>query len=295
MTAEVKSSAGKHRNRLIIVMAVTSTYLVVEVVAGVLTRSLALIADAGHMLTDVFGLGLALFAIWFGARPATPQRTYGYYRAEILAATVNALILFGISGYILFEAWKRFQAPPEVESGPMMIVATIGLGINIFGAFLLFKASGESLNMRGAFFEVVSDMLGSIGVILAGAIIYFTGWQYADPLISVAIGLFILPRTWNLLREAVGVLLEGTPSEINLASVEQMLLTMPKVEKVHDLHVWSLTSGMNALSVHVTVGGGHDADGLLEQINTALREQFKIDHSTIQIETVDRQQQEAAI
>lgn len=295
MSAEVESSAGKHRNRLIIVLAVTSTYMVIEVVAGVLTNSLALIADAGHMLTDVFGLGLALFAIWFAARPATPQRTYGFYRAEILAATVNALVLFGISAYILYEAWQRFQAPPEVDSGPMMIVATIGLGINVFGAFLLFKASGESLNMRGAFFEVVSDMLGSIGVILAGAIIFFTGWQYADPLISVAIGLFILPRTWNLLREAVGVLLEGTPADINVASVEQMLLTMPHVEKVHDLHVWSLTSGMNALSVHVAVGKGHDAEALLEQINVALREQFKIDHSTIQIETVDRQQQEAAI
>lgn len=295
MSREVESSAGKHRKRLMVVLAVTSTYMVIEVIAGVLTRSLALIADAGHMLTDVFGLGLALFAIWFGARGATPQRTYGYYRAEILAATVNALVLFGISGYILFEAWKRFQDPPDVESGPMMIVATIGLGINIFGAFLLFKASGESLNMRGAFFEVVSDMLGSIGVIVAGAIIYFTGWPYADPLISVGIGLFILPRTWNLLREAVGVLLEGTPSDINLASLEQQLLAVPAVTKVHDLHVWSLTSGVNALSAHLVVGQRVDQDAVLEQVNATLREQFKIEHTTIQIEIADRQPQEAAV
>lgn len=288
------SGAAKHQQRLKVVLGLTGTYMVVEAVGGVLTGSLALIADAGHMLTDVGGLALALFAIWFARRPATPQRTYGFYRAEILAALANAIVLFFISGYILYEAWQRFQTPPEVESGPMLLVASVGLVVNIVGVWLLRSASGESLNMQGAYFEVVSDLLGSLGVLVAGAIIALTGWVYADPLFSVGIGLFIIPRTWRLLSEAVGVLLEGTPAHINLADIEQGMRGVPGVEAVHDLHVWSLTSGVDAMSGHVVVAAAADHDAVLQQLSRLLREQHRITHTTIQIERGDQRAGEAS-
>ncbi len=281
---EMTSGAGKHRNRLVIVLALTSLYLIAEVIGGFATGSLALIADAGHMLTDVFGLAMALFAIWFGSKAATSKRTYGYYRAEILAALANAMLLFFVSGYILFEAWRRFQSPPEVQSGPMMLVALVGLGVNIASAWILHGTSGESLNMQGAFLEVISDMLGSVGVIIAGAVMYFTGWYYADPLFSVAIGLFIIPRTWKLLREAVGILLEGTPAHINLDDVRSAMESVPGVEAIHDLHVWSITSGVDAMSGHVRVKSSVPASPVLEHLNDLLKERFKIGHTTIQIE-----------
>lgn len=281
---EMVSGAGKHRQRLKLVLGLTSTYLVAEVVGGIVTGSLALLADAGHMLTDVGGLALALFAIWFAAKPATPERTYGYYRTEILAALANAIVLFFISGYILYEAWRRFQEPPAVESGPMFIVATIGLIVNIVGAWMLRGASGESLNMQGAYLEVISDMLGSIGVIIAAVIIYFTGWYYADPLFSVFIGLFIIPRTWKLLREAIGVLLEGTPAHINPAEVRAAMESVPGVEAVHDLHVWSITSGVEALSAHARVSDGTAPAATLSALNRTIKERFNIEHTTIQLE-----------
>lgn len=276
--------AAQHRRRLLLVLGLTTTYMVAEVIGGLVTGSLALIADAAHMLTDVFGLALALFAIWFAGRPATPERTYGYYRAEILAALANALVLFGISAYILYEAWRRFQAPPEVESGPMLAVATVGLVVNLAGAWLLRGASGESLNLRGAYLEVISDLLGSLGVIIAGVIMLLTGWYYADPLFSVIIGLFILPRTWNLLREAVGVLLEGTPARINLAEVRAAMTAVPGVASVHDLHVWSITSGLDAMSAHVVLDGTAARAATLAALNAALKDRFQIEHTTIQLE-----------
>ncbi len=281
---EVISGAGKHYKRLLLVLGLTSIYMVAEVVGGIVTGSLALIADAGHMFTDVFGLAMALFAIWFGSKAATPTRTYGYYRAEILASLANAMLLFFVSGYILYEAWQRFQAPPEVQSGLMILVALVGLGVNIASAWILHGASEESLNMQGAFLEVVSDMLGSLGVIIAGAIIYFTGWYYADPLFSVAIGLFIIPRTWKLLQEAVGILLEGTPSHLNLNEVRAAMESVPGVEAVHDLHVWSITSGVDAMSGHVCVDGTTTSADVLRKLNEVLKERFKIGHTTIQIE-----------
>lgn len=192
-----RSAAGTNKKRLAIVFGLTTAYLVAEVVGGLMTGSLALLANAGHMLTDVAGLGLALVAIKFAERPATPERTYGYYRVEILAALTNAVGLIAISIYILFEAWARFRNPPQVESGTMLTVAGIGLGINIAGIFILRTGSQESLNMKGAYFEVLSDMLTSVGVIAAAVIMLTTGWYYADPLISAGIGLFILPRTWK--------------------------------------------------------------------------------------------------
>ena len=230
------SAAGKNKKRLAIVLALTSAYLVAEVIGGLLTHSLALLADAGHMLTDVAGLILALFAIRFAERPATPERTYGYYRIEILVALVNAVVLIGISLYILYEAYERFRNPPEIQSGGMLAVALVGLVVNIAGIYLLKSASEESLNMKGAYFEVLSDMLTSIGVIAAGIIMLTTGWYYADPIISAGIGVFILPRTWMLLRDAVGVLLEGTPHDVNLAALRESIRTVEGVADVHDLH-----------------------------------------------------------
>lgn len=278
------SAAGANKRNLTIVFGLTTAYLIAEVVGGVLTKSLALLADAGHMLTDVAGIGLALLAIKFAERPATPERTYGYYRVEILAAFMNAVVLIGISIYILFEAYQRFRNPPEVESKSMLLVAAFGLVVNIIGMVILRKGSKESLNMKGAYFEVLSDMLTSVGVIVAGVIMLTTGWYYADPLISAGIGLFILPRTWVLLREAVGVLLEGTPSDVNLTALREAVGRLPGVREMHDLHVWTLTSGVNAMSAHVVILDGSLHDILLSAVHDTITRNFKITHVTIQFE-----------
>jgi cobalt-zinc-cadmium efflux system protein len=253
-------------------------------VGGLLTHSLALLADAGHMLTDVAGLGLALMAIQFAERPATPERTYGFYRVEILAALTNSIVLIGISVYILYEAYQRFRNPPEVQSGTMLAVAAVGLAVNIAGIYLLRAASEESLNMKGAYFEVMSDMLTSIGVIIAAVIMLTTGWYYADPLLSAGIGLFILPRTWLLLRDAVGVLLEGTPTDINVATLREAIGSVTGVAEVHDLHVWSLTSGVNAMSVHAVLADHELHDEVLAAVQKKVKAEFKIAHATVQVE-----------
>lgn len=278
------SAAGANKKRLALVFGLTAAYLIAEVVGGLLTNSLALLADAGHMLTDVAGLGLALLAIKFAERPATPARTYGYYRVEILAALMNAVVLIGISIYILFEVYERFRNPPPVESKAMLLVAAIGLVVNIVGMVVLRKGSQESLNMKGAYFEVLSDMLTSIGVIIAGVIMWATGWYYADPLISAGIGLFILPRTWVLLRDAVGVLLEGTPSDVNLTAVRELVARLPGVREIHDLHVWTLTSGVNAMSAHVVIIDDSLHDVLLSAVHDTITSYFKIAHVTVQLE-----------
>ena len=270
-----------------IVLALTSFYLVTEVVGGFLTGSLALLADAGHMLTDVGGLGLALLAIKFAERPATPERTYGFYRVEILAALTNAVVLIGISVYILYEAYERFRNPPEVQSGGMLAVAAVGLIINIVGIFILRAGSQESLNMKGAYFEVLSDLLTSVGVIIAGIIMLTTGWYYADPLISAGIGLFIFPRTWALLKDAVGVLLEGTPSDVNIANLRASVEGIQGVESIHDLHVWSLTSGINAMSVHAVMASGEKCEDILKRVHEHCTKLYKISHVTVQVEPRD--------
>ncbi len=278
------SAAGANKKRLALVFGLTLAYLIAEVVGGLVTGSLALLADAGHMLTDVAGLGLALLAIKFAERPATPERTYGYYRGEILAALTNAVLLIGISIYILFEAYERFRNPPAIESKGMLVVASIGLVINIVGMVILRKGSPESLNMKGAYFEVVSDMLTSIGVLVAGVVMLTTGWYYADPIISAGIGLFILPRTWMLLREAVGILLEGTPSNVNLTAVREAAGAVPGVTEVHDLHVWTLTSGVNAMSAHVVIADASRHDQTLSALHDVITKTFPIAHVTVQIE-----------
>lgn len=278
------SASGKNKRPLKIVLALTTAYMLAEVVGGLLTNSLALLADAGHMLTDVGGLALALMAIKFAERPATPERTYGYYRVEILAAMTNAVVLIGISLYILYEAYERFRNPPEVQSSGMLAIASIGLVINIVGVLVLRSGSKESLNMKGAYFEVLSDMLTSVGVIAAGVIMLTTGWYYADPLISAGIGLFIFPRTWALLKDAVGVLLEGTPSDVNIASLRESLGKLKGVAEIHDLHVWSLTSGVNALSVHAVLAQGSEHDDVLTLIHDLCKKDFNIAHITAQTE-----------
>ena len=281
------SASSQNKGRLKLVLTFTFLYLIAEVIGGLLTGSLALLADAGHMLTDVGGLAFALIAIMLAERPASPERTYGYYRAEILAALANAVILIGISLYILYEAYLRFQDPPEVESKAMLLVAVIGLMVNLAGMYILRKGSNESLNMKGAYFEVLSDMLTSVGVIIAGIIMWTTGWYYADPILSAGIGLFILPRTWILLKEAVGVLLEGTPADVNIAELRQCVAGLEGVEEVHDLHVWSLTSGVNAMSAHVVVAAKDSTsyNEMLSRINKGVTSQFKISHTTIQLES----------
>lgn len=294
MSAQLGATA-QHRRALKITFGLTFTYFVVEVVGGLLTNSLALLADAAHMLTDVGGLALALFAMWMSQKRATPTKTYGYYRVEILAALANALILFGVSFYILYEAYRRFLEPPEVASLPMLAVAAVGLGINLIGMWNLRGGSKESLNVQGAFLEVVSDMLSSVGALIAGVIMLTTGWYYADPIFSAFIGLFILPRTWGLMVQAVNVLLEGTPAHINLAEVAQAMQSVPGVKAVHDLHVWAITSGLDALSGHVVLAEGLELQAgpdVLETLSARLKERFGIDHTTLQIEYSSREAKE---
>lgn len=281
------SASGRNKKPLMIVLGLTTAYMLAEVVGGLMTNSLALLADAGHMLTDVGGLALALLAIKFAERPATPERTYGYYRVEILAALTNAVVLIGISLYILYEAYQRFRNPPEVQSTTMLLIAVIGLIINIAGVFILRSGSRTSLNMKGAYFEVLSDMLTSVGVIIAGVIMLTTGWYYADPLISAGIGLFIFPRTWALLKDAVSVLLEGTPSDVNITALRESLSKIEGVAEIHDLHVWSLTSGVNALSVHAVLAEGAEHDDVLTRVHDSCKKNFHIEHITAQTEKAD--------
>lgn len=292
------SVTAKNRRPLWIAFGLTFAYFLVEVVGGLMSNSLALMADAAHMLTDVGGLGLALFATWLSSKPAGPAKTYGYYRVEILAALANAVVLFLLSFYILYEAYRRFQAPPEVSSLPMLVIALVGLAVNIIGILLLRQGARESLNLQGAFLEVVSDLLGSVGVIVAAVIMWATGWWYADPIFSVGIGIFILPRTWSLMTKAVNVLLEATPAHINPAAVEQAILGVDGVASVHDLHIWTITSGIDALSVHIVLDAGsalQASSTVLARLAAILKDEFKIDHTTIQVELTDRKSLETQL
>ena len=282
--SHMESGAGRNRKRLKVSLILTAAYCVTEVVAGWTTGSLALLADAGHMLTDVGGLGLALFAIHMAERPATAERTYGYYRIEILAALTNAVVLIGISVWVLVEAYERFRHPQPVASIPMLLVALVGLGVNAVSIWNLRSSAGESLNLKGAYFEVLSDAISSLGVMAAAAVMWWTGWPYADPLVSAGIGLFILPRTAKLMTDAVGVLLEGTPSDVNIAELRSAIAAMRGVAGVHDLHVWSLTSGVNALSVHVVATDGNDLGDLLSRVGECASHRFRIAHVTVQVE-----------
>lgn len=279
------TSAGRHARSLRNVLALTGAYMVVEAVAGWWTGSLALLADAGHMLTDVAGLALALLAIWFARRPPTPDKTYGYYRVEILAALVNSIVLLGVSILILVEAYRRLRAPEPIMAMPMLAVAVVGLGVNVLGMVMLRAGSRESLNVRGAYLEVMSDALGSVGAIAAALVVLGTGWSRADAVVGGVIGLFIVPRTWRLLSQAVNVLLEGVPPHLSVVEIEQAMLAVADVREVHDLHVWTLTSGRDAMSAHVFVSAPGESDRILRALHEVLHTRFGIEHTTIQMET----------
>lgn len=289
---QIGSPASRHKKNLLFVLLLSGTYMIAEVIGGLVTQSLALMADAAHMLTDVVGLFLAFIAIKIGERKADASKTFGYYRTEILAAVINAVVLLGISLYVLYEAYQRFQNPPAVQSKTMLIVAGIGLVVNIIGMMILRKDSEGSLNMKGAYFEVLSDMLTSIGVMIAGVIMLTTGWYYADPIISALIGLLIFPRTWRLLKEAVNVLLEGTPKDVDIHKLRQSLEVVPGVKDVHDLHVWSLTSSVNAMSAHIVRDTGTAQNPLLKTLTEVTTANFKISHTTFQIEEEGYEEQE---
>jgi cobalt-zinc-cadmium efflux system protein len=280
-----ETAAARSRGALLGALGLTGGFTIVEVLAGFWTGSLSLLADAAHMVTDVGGLALALFAIWIAARPPTPAKTYGYYRVEILAALVNGVVLLAVAAVILVEAYERVMRPRAVLAGPMLAVAVAGLGVNLTSAWLLRRGARNSLNVRAAYLEVLADALSSVGVIAAGAVILSTGWTPIDPLLSAVIGAAIVPRTWRLLVQAVNVLLEGTPAHIRLDDIERAMGTVSGVRRVHDLHVWTLTSGRDAMSAHVVVDDLSSADRLLDRLHALLHARFGIDHTTIQIET----------
>jgi cobalt-zinc-cadmium efflux system protein len=278
------TAAGRSRGILAATLALTGGFMLVELVGALVTGSLALLADAGHMFTDAAALALALFAIWVAARPPTPAKTYGYYRAEILAALVNALLLLVVACAILFEAYQRIRMPHDVRGVPMLVIAAVGLAVNVVAAWLLHGHAAHSLNVRAAYLEVLTDALSSVGVIVASVVIVVTGWTVADPLASGAIALFIVPRTWALLTQAVNILLEGTPAHLDLGEIEEAITCVPGVRRVHDLHVWTLTSGREAMSAHVVVDDVRESERLLEALHGVLHARFGIDHTTVQLE-----------
>ncbi|HEU4440200.1 MAG TPA: cation diffusion facilitator family transporter [Methylomirabilota bacterium] len=274
-----------HKRRLLAVFGLTAGFLVVEAAVGLWTGSLALLADATHMLVDAGGVLLSLFAVWFAERPATPAKTYGYYRVEILAALVNSVVLCVMAIAILVATYERMWQPPLVPGGPILAVAALGLAVNLASLGLLHAGAGASLNVRGAYLEVLGDAVSSAIVIAAGAIILLTGWVWVDLVAGALIALFILPRTWALLRQAVNILLEGAPAHLDVREIEEAMAAAPSVRRVHDLHVWTLTSGREAMSAHVVVEAGAPSDKILEELHVILHARFGIDHTTIQIET----------
>jgi cobalt-zinc-cadmium efflux system protein len=302
----------KHRIiRLKIVFSIVAGFLAVEVVSGIVTGSLALLADAGHMVADVGGLALALFAISYSRKPPTPQRTFGFYRLEILAALANGVVLILISFYILYEAYWRIVEPHQIDVLPMIAVAGIGLVVNVVGILLLKGHSHNiplnsverdehasdldkdhsgnekreiDLNMHGAYLEVLSDTLGSVGIIIAGIVIYATGFYLADPIVSIVLALFIFPRTWRLLNKSLHILMEGVPANISHEEVKNAFLQVKGVTGVFELHIWTITSGLNALSAHVVVIEPSKSMEVLQEINSLLEKKFRITHATIQIE-----------
>ncbi len=277
----VQRTAQSSKLRIVLVM--TAAFMVAEIVGGVLSNSLALLADAGHMFTDVGALALSMFAMRLAQRPPSRERTFGYVRLEILAALVNGAALLVISGLIAWEAWKRLSVPQEVDGPVMLAVAVVGLGVNVVGAFMLHSHSDSNLNMRGAYLHVLGDLLGSVGAIAAGLIILFTGWMPADPIISVFIAMLILAGAWRLVREAAEVLLEMAPRHIDMEKVEKDLETIPEMHDIHDLHVWTLTSGFVALSGHGVIDDPAHHQVVLDEIRTRI-ERHGISHITFQLE-----------
>jgi cobalt-zinc-cadmium efflux system protein len=276
-----------NRRRLAVVLVLAAAYMVAEAVGGYLAGSLALLADAGHMLSDVGAIALSLFAAWIAHRPANARRTYGYHRTEILAALLNGSTLIAISIFIFVEAFRRLGDPQPVQGALVMGIAVGGLAVNLLGMFVLHGGRDQNLNVRGAWLHMLTDALGSVGAIAGGALVWAFGWYWADPAVSVLIGVLVIYASWGLLRESVAVLLEGTPPHIDLDEVRSAMLQVDDVEAVHDLHVWTITSGMEAMSGHVIVGERHErrpSADILADLHAMLHERFGLHHLTIQLE-----------
>ena len=289
MTHAHQHSRARSRRALGLVLVLTAVYTVVEFVAGLLTGSLALLADAGHMLGDVGALGLALGAAWLASRPATPDRSFGLQRAEILAALVNGLVLVAIAIWIFIEAIGRLDDPPEILGGWMLLVALVGLAVNVVAASILTRAAGESLNVQAALRHVFADLASSVGVAIAAIVILLTGWEQADPIAGMAIALLILASTWSILRDSVVILLEATPSGIDAREVGRRMAAAEGVVEVHDLHIWTITSGFPALSAHVLVARGDDCHARRLELEQMLAGEFGLEHTTLQVEHVGEQ------
>ncbi|MFD4970054.1 cation diffusion facilitator family transporter [Streptomyces sp. NPDC058424] len=293
------TAGAAHRGTLRIALSITLTVMVVEIVGGLLADSLALVADAAHMATDALGLGMALLAIHFANRPPSGNRTFGYARAEILAALANCLLLLGVGSYVLYEAVQRFLTPAPTNGGLMIVFGAIGLVANSISLMLLMRGQKESLNVRGAFLEVAADALGSVAVMISAAVILLTGWQAADPVASLLIGLLIVPRTFRLLRETLDVLLEAAPKNVDMYEVRAHILELDGVEDVHDLHAWTITSGLPVLSAHVVVRSdalsaiGHEK--LLHELQGCLGDHFDVEHCTFQLEPSGHAEHEARL
>ena len=277
-------AASANSRMLAIALGLTTAFLIAELIGSFVFNSLALLADAAHMFTDSAALAIALAAVKIGQKPADDARTFGYRRFEILAAAFNALLLFAVAGYILYEGVKRFFEPSEVQSTGMLIVASIGLVINFIAMKLLSAGKDQSLNIKGAYLEVWADMLGSVGVIIGALVIMLTGWQWVDPLVAIGIGLWVLPRTWTLLKETTQILLEGAPRGIDLAELRAAIAETPGVAGVHDLHVWSLTSNDHSLSAHVELTKGADFEAVRTTVAKVLHDRYDIEHATLQLE-----------
>ncbi|PZQ55251.1 MAG: cation transporter [Phenylobacterium zucineum] len=278
--------SNPNARRLVIALALTSTFLIAEVVAGLVFNSLALLSDAAHMFTDAAALGIALLAIRIGARAADERKTFGYRRFEILAAAFNAILLFGVAIYVLVEGVRRLVRPEPVESTGMLIVAVLGLGINLVAMRLLSSGKDKSLNIKGAYLEVWADMLGSLGVIVGAVMIRFTGWIWVDPVVAIGIGLWVLPRTWVLLRDSTNILLEGAPSGMALAALRKTIAETPGVASVHDLHMWVSGADQPSCTAHIVLAAGSDGEAVRAQVVASLEADFDVHHVTIQTETV---------
>ena len=293
------TAAGGHRRRLVIVLSLTLAVMAAEIVGGLMSGSLALLADAGHMATDAAGIALALAAVTLAQRPARGRRTFGWQRVEILAAVANGLLLLVVAGYVLVEAVRRIGEPPEIGSGLMLVVAAVGLVVNLGSLAVLHRGRDASLNLRGAYLEVLADALGSVAVIVAAVLILTTGWTPADIIASVVIGCLVVPRAWNLLREALDVLLEAAPRGVDLAAVRSHILGVDGVLGVHDLHAWTITSGLPVLSAHVVVtdealAAGHGGR-ILDSLCECLGEHFDMEHCTFQLEATAHAGHEAPV
>ncbi len=278
-------SPTQNERSLWIVLGLTVSFMLAEVIGAFLTGSLALLSDAAHMFTDSAALAIALTAVHIARRPADSKRSFGYHRFEILAAAFNALLLFAVALYIMFEAWQRMNDPPDIAATGMLALATLGLIVNLIGMRLLHAGKEKSLNMRGAYLEVWSDMLGSLGVIIGAAVIMATGWMWVDTVIAVGIGLWVVPRTWHLLKASLHILLEGVPENIDIVELRAELEQLPGVRSVHDLHVWSLSSGKPSLTAHAVLEDGASSDQVLDVMRSHLLSRYGITHVTIQCES----------